>query len=147
MLRWAGVLIGLVLTACGGSQIGSTSDPQRQMVGSLTRSGGLAGRSETLTIYADNTVRVTQGEGQGAVVAEASVPAAQVQSLQAVFASNDWQSLDAEYGQQVPDGYAYTISGGGKQVRTYDGATLPPVLASILEQMNALWPPARPRSS
>lgn len=144
MFKWTGLIIAVLLTACGGTQVGSTSDAQPQVIGSITRSGGFAGRAETLTVYADNTVRITEGEGPGPIVGQASVPAAQVQSLGAAFASNDWQELNAEYGQQVPDGYAYTISGGGKQVQTYDGATMPPTLTSIFQQINALWPPAQP---
>ncbi len=108
-------------------------------IGTLTRSGGIQGKTETLVVGGDGTLRLLDGATSGQVVKTARAPQAQLDSLAAAFVSREWQELDAEYGRQVPDGFAYTISGGNKQVVTYDGAQNPPLLDTVLNQLNGLW--------
>ena len=137
---WVFMFAIMLLTACGSAgapDVGGTSGTG--IVGSFTRSGGLQGLTETLTVHSDGTVTLSQGEGSGAPYRTAQVPNAQVQSLQAVFASKEWQQLEGSYGQQVPDGFQYTISANGKQVQTYDGAQHPAILDTALNQLNNLW--------
>lgn len=108
-------------------------------IGTLTRSGGIQGTTETLVVGGDGTLQLLNGATNGQVVKTARAPQAQLDSLTATFVSKEWQQLDAEYGRQVPDGFAYTISGGNKQVVTYDGAQNPPLLDTVLGQLNGLW--------
>lgn len=122
--------------ASGGaaSSVGSAGP-----IGALTRSGGIQGKTETLVVGADGTLQLRNGDINGQVVKTAQAPQAQVDSLSAVFASSEWQQLAPKHGRQLPDGFAYTVSAGNKQVQTYDGAQNPPLLDTVLNQFNALW--------
>lgn len=108
-------------------------------VATLTRSGGMQGKMETLVVGGDGRLQLLKGDINGQVVKTAQAPQAQLDSLVAAFASREWQQLTPQYGHQVPDGFAYTISGGNKQIAAYDGAQNPPVLDTVLNQLNALW--------
>lgn len=125
--------------ATGNNATQSNAAARDQIVASFTRSGGLQGKTETLVIAGDGTLTIREGDPNGSISKTAKAPPAQIESLRATFASRDWQQLAASYGRQVPDGYAYTIRAGNKNITTYDGAQNPPILDNILSQMNKLW--------
>lgn len=109
------------------------------LIAALTRSGGLQGQTETLLVRQDGTVALLNGEQPGAVFKTGKASAAQLQTLRALLESDAWQQLDATFGRQVPDGFSYSVTGGGLRVMTYDGAQNPPVLESVLAELNELW--------
>lgn len=113
------------------------------LIAALTRSGGLQGRTQTLLVQQDGTLALLNGAPGSAVFKTGTASAAQLQALQALLASDDWQQLDDSYGRQVPDGFMYSVTGGGKQVTTYDGAQNPPALENVLGKLGELWQAAQ----
>lgn len=105
----------------------------------LTRSGGMLGSTETLVVQSDGLLQVIEGQIGGQVAKEGRATADQIKKLEAAVQSEGWQQLTESYGQQVPDGYAYTIVANSKTVQTYDGAQIPPALENVLVLLNELW--------
>jgi hypothetical protein len=133
------LLISVVmLAACGTVSPPTTEGQDTEIVAQMTRSGGLQGRTERLAVARDGIVMFFN-ENRTEPLQTIQVPQAQVEALESAFASREWQQLETSYGEQTPDAFAYTIIGGGKQVTTYDGATNPPILDKVLQQMNDLW--------
>jgi hypothetical protein len=105
----------------------------------FTRSGGMLGQTETLVVLGDGVLQVLEGESGGQPTKEGRARPEQISKLDAVVKSEGWQQLQPTYGQQVPDGYSYTIVANSKTVATFDGAQMPPVLEDVLSQLNELW--------
>ena len=105
----------------------------------FTRSGGMQGKTEMLVVNSDGSLQLRDGDRTEQVVKTAQAPTGQVEALRSLLASQEWQQLEAKYGRQVPDGFAYTLRANSKEVATFDGAQNPPVLDSVLAQLNALW--------
>lgn len=116
----------------------STATDADQMIAVFSRSGGIAGRTQTVMVQRDGTIAIRNGDAGAPMIQTAQADPAAIATLEAAINSDAWQQLDAQYGRQVPDGFAYTINAGGKQVQTFDGATNPPILDSVIEQMSAL---------
>ncbi|HEY0602963.1 MAG TPA: hypothetical protein VGD58_08625 [Herpetosiphonaceae bacterium] len=155
----------LLMAACGSTPTGSdetgsspapvtvTADSQTQTsppamtetattgapLATLRQSGGIAGINETLVVQSDGVLQVIEGEIGGQVTKEGRATPEQIQKLEAALQAEGWQQLDASYGRQVPDGFAYTVVAGAKTVQTYDGAQNPPALESVLSLLNELW--------
>lgn len=128
----------LVLTACGPAADGvSSAAPSAAASGgtivTMTVSGGLAGRTETVTIDHGGAVAVL--DGNGATTATGTATSAQIDALEDVLASDEWAQVEARYGRQVPDGFAYTLDAGGKRIEFFDGGELPPILQEALSQI------------
>ena len=105
--------------------------PLSSEVAVLTRSGGLMGLNEVLTVEADGDLMLDH-EGQ---VKTGQADESVVQALRDTFISPEWKALAPKYGRQFPDAFAYTIEAGGKTVTTYDGAENPEPLAAVLRQL------------
>lgn len=102
------------------------------------RSGGIAGITETLVVQSDGTLQAIQGQIGEPVINEGRATPEQLEKLKAALQSEGWQQLDVTYGQQVADGFAYTIVAGSKAVRTYDGVQNPPALENMLSLLDEL---------
>lgn len=126
---------GSVAASVTASFAGQSDD----IIGSLTRSGGFTGDTQTLVVRDDRTLQLLNGDLSGQVFKTAQAPQEQVENLRVAFASSDWLDLEAKYGQQVPDGFAYTVTSGSKQVVTYDGVQNPHGLDVVLAQLSGLW--------
>lgn len=131
-------------TTMPGSDATTTSGGKDQtqsldLIAALTRSGGLQGRTQTLLVQQDGTLALLNGAPGSAVFKTGKASAAQLQELQALLSSDAWQQLDDSFGAQVPDGFMYSVTGGGKQITTYDGAQNPPALENVLAQLGELW--------
>lgn len=120
------------------TETATTDDAGTAMV-TLTRSGGIAGINETLVVQRDGALQVIEGGIGGQVTKEGRATPEQIQKLEAALQAEGWQQLDASYGRQVPDGFAYTVVAGSKTVQTYDGAQNPPALESVLSLLDELW--------
>lgn len=128
----------VLLAACGAVRSPTGQVQDTEIVAQMTRSGGLEGRTERLVVAQDGTVMLFS-ENSIEPLQSIHVPQAEVEALESAFASPEWQQLEKSYGQQTPDAFAYTITSGDKQVTTYDGASNPPILDQVLQQMNNLW--------
>lgn len=106
-----------------------------EIVAVWTRSGGFAGLTDTLTIYADGRL-VTEGDSGSHTV---QGDTAAVDTLHETVAGSEWQDLNDTYGEQFPDAFAYTIKAGGKTVTTYDGIETPELLTQVMQQINVLF--------
>lgn len=126
-------------TAPSGKEASGGQGQSLDLLASLTRSGGLLGQTETLLVRQDGTVALLNGEQPGSVFKTGQASPAQLQTLRALLESDAWQQLDPTIGRQVPDGFRYSVTGGGVQVTTYDGAQNPAVLESVLAELNELW--------
>ncbi len=130
------VLFVMFLAGCGAAgPTGATTAVASDVVAVWSRSGGIAGSDDRMTVYADGRIQV---EGSGAT-STVQGDAAAIEVLRQLVTGSEWQSLDENYGKQFPDAFAYTIEAGGKTVRTYDGAKMPAVLAEVLQQTNSLY--------
>lgn len=156
----------LLIAACGSTPTGSdatgsspapataTADSQTQIspqpsmtetatagapLITLTRSGGITGRTVTFVVQTDRTLQIIEGEIGGPVAKTGRATQEQIQELEQLLQSEAWKYLDPSYGQQMPDGFAYTLVGGSKTVQTYDAAPDPPVLADVLRLLDELW--------
>ena len=152
------LLLALLLVAgCGPGAIGSAADDDGAESGSggssestatsqtapsgsdvvavWTRSGGLAGRTEVMTVYADGWVTLDQQGGLKTALGDMGT----INALQQTFAGSEWQALDSSYGEQFPDAFQYTIEAGGKTVQTYDGAENPALLDTVQQQLGELY--------
>ena len=118
---------------------GKDQSQSLDLLASLTRSGGLQGRTQTLLVQQDGALALLNGEPGSAVFKTGQASAAQLQALQTLLNSADWRQLDESYGRQVPDGFMYSVTGGGQRITTYDGAQNPPALENALSQLNELW--------
>lgn len=156
MWKQFAMLIALLLIAgCGetrsealgtpGRQLETaTSSPDQQMTSSpvqagdvvavWSRSGGLAGRQETMIVYANGNLEIERDGSQ----INARTDMATIKALQQTFGSGDWKGLEARYGRQNPDAFQYTVQAGGKSVTTFDGAPNPPLLERILQDLSRL---------
>ncbi len=109
----------------------TTEAPLSSKIAVLTRSGGIMGLHEVLTVQADGRL-VLEREGQ---VMTGQAETASVEALENRINSPAWNALAPKYGRQFPDAFAYTIEAGGKSVTTYDGAQNPEPLASVLQHL------------
>ena len=156
MVWWCGgLLVALLLfSACGAAPTGAgtsgtasggqsssvvttepATTPSAGVIATWTRSGGIAGITEVMTVYADGRVTIERDGKQQT----ANGDMATVQALEETFASAEWQALKPVYGEQFPDAFEYTVRGGGKEVKTYDGAANPEPLATLLQRLDQLY--------
>ena len=130
------ILFVILLAGCGAAgRTAALTAGASDTVAVWSRSGGLAGRDDRMTVYADGRVQV---EGNGAT-STVQGDAAAIEALRQRVTGSEWQSLDESYGEQFPDAFAYTIEAGGKTVRTYDGAKMPAALEDVFQQANSLY--------
>ena len=119
----------------GGVTTEPAATPNTGVVVTWTRSGGIAGIMETMTVYSDGRVTLDRDGRQQTVQGDMAV----IRALEQTLAGAEWQSLDPVYGEQFPDAFAYSVQGGGKEVRTYDGAQNPAPLVAVLQQLDQLY--------
>ena len=130
------ILFVILLTGCGAAgRTAATTAGSSDIVTVWSRSGGIAGSDDRMTVYADGRIQI-EGNGATSIV---QGDAAAIEALRQRVTGSEWQSLDESYGEQFPDAFAYTIEAGGKTVRTYDGAEMPAALADVLQQTNSLY--------
>lgn len=125
---------------CQRGQGRSPDAPSSDSLVSITRSGGFAGMMMTVAAGPDGTVQVFNGdETSGQVLARLRLQKPQVEQIRSVVESPAWQSLDSQYGKPGADRYQYTITGGGKQVTVYEGATTPAALQQVFTALREFW--------
>lgn len=149
--RWLALGVALVLlAACGAAAPGETpagkagtsettpsagnDQAGSDIVAIWTRTGGIAGLHEEMTVHADGTLILDRGgkTQTGQVAPEF------LRQLKELVASAAWQNIEPSYGRQSPDAFAYTVEAGGKSVQTYDGAQPPEPLAYVLQLLNMM---------
>jgi hypothetical protein len=102
------------------------------------RSGGIAGIDETLTIYTDGRLELSDRKGKKT----AKVAPDELAVLQKLLAGPEFAALDRQYRAAGADLFIYKVTvPGGKQPRTVatmDGAKNPPVLSQVLVELSKL---------
>ena len=130
------ILFVILLAGCGTAEpSGATTAAATDVVAVWSRSGGIAGSDDRMTVYADGRIQVEGSDATSTVQGDAAA----IEALRQRVTGSEWRSLDESYGEQFPDAFAYTIEAGGKTVRTYDGAEMPAVLAEVFQQTNGLF--------
>lgn len=103
----------------------------------LTQSGGLAGATQTVTVYENGDV-VAERDRPTASTGTTQASPAQLDTLHATLGSIAWQDAQARYGRSLPDGFAYELHCGDKTVTAYDGAQYPAVVGDVIQQLERL---------
>ncbi len=146
----------LPLMSCGDESASTTTEPTpttasgpRQSadgVGevSLTRSGGIAGGFVMIVVQPDGSILRTDDPDQAPAATGETMPAAELEALQASVGSQEFADLDSTY---VPpdlccDQFHYEVTAevDGEQITsaTADGIEALAALEEVVAQMNAL---------
>jgi len=127
-------------TPAGADQ--PAGDPQDVVV-VFGRSGGIAGLSQTMTVYADGRIAFSDDVAHDS----AQAAPADLARLRQLLASPEFAALDARYPAMGADLFVYEISvmgaGRAQKVVTMDGASNPPVLDQVLGELQKLLAQAR----
>jgi hypothetical protein len=102
------------------------------------KTGGIAGIDETMTVYADGRIELTNRKG---VMKTAQVTSADLSKLQQALADPEFAKLKSRYMANGADMFIYTLTmpGAAKQtIITMDGAQNPPVLKQALSELQQL---------
>lgn len=113
----------------------ATSVGNQDVMVTWSRSGGIAGLRNSMTIYTDGSVEYDTNGKQGTGQVDAATVATLLQSLN----DPEWQKLQGIYGQQFPDAFMYRVRGAGKSVISYDGAEPPAILTKVLLQLSEIF--------
>ncbi|MEV6929833.1 hypothetical protein AB0M46_35845 [Dactylosporangium sp. NPDC051485] len=121
----------------GGPQTtpGSTSTQgnatQTDTLVAFTRTGGLAGVNDKLTVRPDGsyTIQTKSGSKNGKLSGD------ELAALKAALVSTDFNKMPTVNDNgSVADGYTYTITYAGKQITAKDGA-IPPALQPVISAL------------
>ncbi len=108
---------------------------------SLSRSGGIAGISETITVYASGRVAV---RGRGGRESEGLVAPADLEALRALLASPELAQARSSYQASGADLFVYELvlpgSGKPRTIRTMDGAQHPEAVGRLIGELSRLRP-------
>ena len=105
----------------------------------VTRSGGLAGRTSTLAVRLDGT---TESREEGAGPRDATTGRllpTELSALKKALGSREWKTVSNKDEPPHADGYQYQIEGGGVEVTTHDGVENPQIVDVILTQISSHW--------
>jgi len=97
----------------------------------FTRTGGLAGNNDSLTVKPDGsyTIQTKQGTKTGKLTDE------ELGALKTALATTDFDKMPTVNDNgAVADAYTYTITYGGKQITAKDGS-IPPALAPVISAL------------
>jgi hypothetical protein len=101
-------------------------------------SGGIAGISDTMTVYSDGRLELIDRKGEKT----AKVAPSELATLQKLLASPEFAALEPQYQAPVADAFIYqlTVPGGSqpRAVVTMDGVKNPAVLDQVLIEVNRL---------
>lgn len=107
----------------------------------LTRSGGIAGINETITVYANGQVELRSRNGQTRI--DQASPT-DLEALRQLLASPALAQADSRYQANGADLFTYelTLPGSGKPrtITTMDGAPHPEVLSLLIAELEQLRP-------
>lgn len=119
------------------SDVPSTGASDDTVLCRLTRSGGLAGSTETVTVHTNGDVTAQRDRPTARTATMRATPE-QLATLRAALRSDAWQQLQRRYGRPVPDSFMYVVQCGDTMITTYDGAQRPDVLNEMIQQLSAL---------
>jgi hypothetical protein len=137
------ILVALGLLLIPGCGSGTSSKPAPTSDGTLRgtltyhRSGGLAGRSDALTLKPGGSATVAARFNATRTV---TLNPAELKAVERALANVDLARLDAEYKPPGPvaDGVGETVTYGGRRVSTATGAEPPRQLVSLLVTLSGL---------
>ncbi len=98
----------------------------------VTKSSGNLGKIEQRVLHADGKVEIFALDSMEPVLTyRGRIPRERADRLQILLKSEDWQELDAEYGERHPDAGGTRIEGGGRTVQ-YGIGDVPDVVREVL---------------
>ena len=113
-----------------------------EVVAARRTSGGFAGLNNTLTVYADGTLRFSDRRSGMDETREVSPD--RIRPLMGAISRPEWQDLEPFYGSVVPDGFETLVEGGGKRTGVAsppaEPVEVPPILTEVLGHLHDLWP-------
>jgi hypothetical protein len=107
------------------------------LVVTYQKSGGFAGKNDTLTVYASGVLELHSRFGDKT----AQVAPAELTRLQQLLASPEFAALEPSYEAAGADLILYSISVPGRPqptVETVDSAQHPPVLSQVIDELEKL---------
>jgi hypothetical protein len=122
------------VTACGPRTMAPADGGVLLM---YTRSGGIAGRMDTLTIHNDGSLVLTDKTGKDR---HGNVPSEDLDTLRGLLKSEEFKGLAESYGDsRGADRMTHIVEvTNGKRVSTMDGADHPEVLKQVLSELTRL---------
>ncbi|GAB4194610.1 MAG: hypothetical protein OHK0022_10810 [Roseiflexaceae bacterium] len=108
---------------------------------SLKRSGGIAGVSETITVYRSGRVEAST---VGGVMGTAQVTQADLDMLRELLASPELAQADSSYKANGADLFTYVLTlptdGKPRTITTMDGAEHPEIVSKLIAELGRLRP-------
>jgi hypothetical protein len=145
-VRRFGLVVAVVVAACGGASQEPTTAPDTQEVGevALVRSGGIAGWIVSVTVGAEGELEVVVDE---VVAPTEPIPSDQLEALHELVSSPEFGALETSY--IPPEGvccdlffYSVTAEMGDEifESTTADGVETPPILQQVIDLLSGLIP-------
>lgn len=105
----------------------------------FVRTGGMRPTNDELVLVGDGRATITRGIRRQPI--ERTFAPESVRQVLGELVLAGFFEMDAEIGEQVPDGYAYEVTvrsgDGARAVVTYDGS-VPPALAPVLATLRGM---------
>lgn len=120
-------------TAPGSTPTTGGNGTAMDVLVSFTRTGGLAGANDSLTVAPDGsyTIQTKKGNKSGKLTAD------ELSALKAALSSTDFNKMPTVNDNGgVADGYTYTITYSGRQITAKDGS-VPPALQPVIVALGA----------
>jgi hypothetical protein len=101
------------------------------------KSGGIAGINDTLTVYADGTLKLQNRRGEDRT---AQVDPSELNKLRDLLASPEFAGLQLSPPVVAPDQFAYelTVPGRAEPIVTVEGAQNPQILSQVIDELGNL---------
>jgi hypothetical protein len=119
------ISLAIAVAGCGGGDDGGSEHGPTGGEITYSRSGGLAGISESLTIAPDGTVTVKSGFPGEPRTKELQIGDAQLRALEADLSKADLESLDEGEAAGCADCFVYVLSYGGETAKADDATASP----------------------
>jgi hypothetical protein len=130
-MRRIAILLTLFASACGSGEATELQGPLE-----FTRSGGIAGRIDQLTVRPDGTATLTTKTSRRSF----ELTPAQLEALVEEVDALESAPTESRNPRTVYDDFAYGVEYGGREV-TMDGMATPDELSGLIGELNRLIGP------
>jgi hypothetical protein len=130
-MRRIAILLTLLAGGCGGGEAAGLQGPLE-----FTRSGGIAGRIDQLTIRPDGSATLTTKTSRRSF----ELTPAELEALDEEVEALESAPAESRNPRTVYDDFAYGVEYGGREV-TMDGMATPDELSGLIGELNRLIDP------
>jgi hypothetical protein len=123
--------LAIAAAGCGGGGDGGSDNGHAGGEITLSRTGGLAGISESLTIAPDGAATVTSGFAGEPRTKEVQIGDAELRAVQAELSKADFEALDEGEAAGCADCFVYVLSYGGETAKADDATASPAFRTAI----------------